>query len=463
MSQATEASYGNAMLRLEEQPVEMSSVMLRRSSKDSSTMNGPRGFPWGEPEGEYIVGLLKWNHGTGPGKTVFGDRSTIRARDLKTSFCTIQGERNDVTLSKNRTKVCRILGERNGVRVPSGVQAVIVGTDHNEITLEGDENVIFLWGERNTVSSINDDEERESDDESPTEENSENEDDGEGSQDSEGDENSPSSKGHVVRVPSDFIPKHLYNYLDVSKLVGPSSDTDMDAKFAVSGPDSVVPPQTRKELKGTQVFVAGSRNCIVVEGTDNLILVSGDRHETPRSFEGHPSVGPGSFFSYEGRDAPRFNFHAELSGGDDSPATRVGLTLGILEAKLRQKLDDASTSEGALGAEEATKYATESSRVELKKLGVEPIISVQDDLSSAELRHEDHPMTVTIDWSPRTPSKDGATTEARPQDSMEVADNVAEPVTKSLPYRPPAVEDESDTDFDRVSTPEGTMSVAGDQ
>ncbi|RSH87094.1 hypothetical protein EHS25_003583 [Saitozyma podzolica] len=441
MSQASEASYGNATLRLEEQPLEMSSVLLRRSSKDSSTLNGARGFSWGEPEGEYIVDRIEWTHGTGPGKTVFGDRSTVRARDLKASFCTIKGERNDVTLSKDRTKVCRIVGERN----------------------EGDENVIFLSGERNTVDSVNDDEEYESGEQSQSGEDSGNDDEGEGSQDSEGDENNASSKGDVIRVPSNFIPIHLYNYLDVRKLDGSPSGTDTDANFAVAGSDSVVACKTRKELKGTQVFVAGSRNHIVVEGTDNLILVSGEGHETSESFEGHPYVGPGGFFAYEHKDAPRFKFYAELSGGDDCEDTRVYLTLGLLVAKLRQKLDEASTSERALAAEAATKYATESSRVELKKLGVEPIISVQGDLSLAELRHEDYPMTVTVDWSPRTPRSDGAVTEARPEDSTEVTDDVAEPVTASLPYRPPAVEDDSDTEFDHVSTPEGTMSVAGDQ
>jgi hypothetical protein len=126
------------------------------------------------------------------------------------------------------------------------------------------------------------------------------------------------------------------------------------------------------------------------------------------------------------------------------------------------KLDEASTSEGALGAGEAIKYAAESSRVELKKLGVEPIISVQGDLSSAELRHEDHPMTLTVDWSARTPRTVDAATGARPEDSMEGRDSV-EDAGPSPAYRQPRVDDDSDTELDRVFTPEGTMSVAGDQ
>jgi hypothetical protein len=222
--------------------------------------------------------------------------------------------------------------------------------------------------------------------------------------------------------------------------------------FEVAGPNSVITAPIERYLTGTQVFVYGIENNVLVTGEDNLILESSAGCSTSVSehFQGDPAIGPETFFAYEHR--PRLRFDGGLSGGDDS--SKADLTLASLEAYFRQ-VTGRSVDGRRSWAEYAVEYATASSRVELNKLGVAPTVSSTGDVYTASLKNADFDMAVTVNWSAFSTQMDGAAAHARPDDHMEVEVGEGENTGVTLAIRPESVSHARPDDHMEVEVGEG--------
>jgi hypothetical protein len=239
------------------------------------------------------------------------------------------------------------------------------------------------------------------------------------------------------------------------------SGSGSGTSFEVGGPDSVITAPTERYLNGTQVFVNGGSNNILVSGEENLILDSSVGRSTNASdhFEGDPAVGPETFFGYEYR--PRLKFCGELSGGDGDDSggddsSKADLTLGTLEAYFRLVTGRPIPNGGGRAwAEYAVEYATASSRVELNKLGVAPTVSSTGDVYTASLKNADFDMAVTVNWSAFSTQMDGAAAHARPDDHMEVEVGEGENTGVTLAIRPESVSHARPDDHMEVEVGEG--------
>ncbi|GFZ51315.1 hypothetical protein JCM24511_09075 [Saitozyma sp. JCM 24511] len=346
-----------------------------------------------------------------PGDVVDKFAVTYTADDFWEPVCTITASGTTVELSPEHTRVCLSNAFSTKVRVPPSVKRCVVAGSSSEFTLQGDRNVIVVGGSSNSVTA---------------------------------------NSGIVIELPVDLIPMNV---------------------------GSLVVTQDGEVVDGTQVLVTNFANKINVLGKDNLIFTTGafgTRVSGPLS---RSQVGPKRFHNAQRSSTKsyRADFQGEIWGDDGSSDRKQTLTLGLLQALVRQKQQDPSESPKA-GSSWA-KVTTELLGSPTASANMEGVIaatkySEEGQVSTAEYDGEGYKGRVTVEWTvhpgqnsaqPPTESPD------EPNDQSVTCATQAEQDGDhhgiSVPLRtrppPPSVEDGSDSEWDAIGTPSSASSVTG--